>query len=212
MQWALTQFRIDVLHMFISGLVCETVISFAAVQILYFVFTLRRHFMLLNSSLNEVVMSTVKSDNVLSLKFRKMSDCVPKRYSVISGLRDILYRHVVLCDVLELINSAYSLQGLAFIGSKFVHATVILDIFFIVLFDRSEVLAHSFFLLPDFSFEIIQLVAVVYCCKSACDQVGVIYIPYIWNHFVRGIWVSDGYFTDGLFVVRYFVMSISDYE
>jgi hypothetical protein len=56
--------------------------------------------MWLNSSLNEAVMSTVKSDNVLSLKIRKVLDFSPKRYSVISGLHDILCRHLMLCDVL----------------------------------------------------------------------------------------------------------------
>jgi len=37
-----------------------------------------------------------------------VSDVLPERYSVISGVRDILYRHVLLCDILELINSSYS--------------------------------------------------------------------------------------------------------
>jgi hypothetical protein len=99
-----------VLHTIVSGLICDTVTSFASVQFLYFVFTLRRHFVLLNSSLNEVVMSTVKSDNVFSLKVRKVSDFLPKRNSFISALRDILNRHVLLCDVLELVDSFYSLQ------------------------------------------------------------------------------------------------------
>jgi hypothetical protein len=48
-----------------------------------------------------------------------VSDFTREGYSVISGLRDILYRHVVLCDVLDLIDSSYSLQALAFIGLKF---------------------------------------------------------------------------------------------
>jgi hypothetical protein len=51
--------RFDLLHFFISDLVGETVTSFSAVQFLYFVFTLRLIFMLLNSSLNEVLVSTV---------------------------------------------------------------------------------------------------------------------------------------------------------
>jgi hypothetical protein len=63
------------------------------------------------------------------------------------------------------------------LGSKFVHPTVILVILSYAIIDRSLHPVHSFvLLLPDFSFEIIQLVAVVYCCKSACVQVGVIYI------------------------------------
>jgi hypothetical protein len=112
--------RLCLLHFVLSALVCETVTSFAALQILYFVFTLRRHFMLLNSSLNEVVMSTVKSEGILSLKFRTVSDVLPERYSVISAVRDILCHHLMLCDILELIKSSYSLQVLALIGSKFV--------------------------------------------------------------------------------------------
>jgi hypothetical protein len=67
MHWVFSRCRIYLLHMFISSLVCDTATSFEAVQFLYFVFTLRRHFVLLNSSLNEVVMSTVKSDNLYSL-------------------------------------------------------------------------------------------------------------------------------------------------
>ena len=129
--WASRNCQLDVLHLFISGLVCDTVTSFAAVQFLYFVFTLRRHFMLLNSSLNAVVMSTVKSEGILSLKVHTVSDVLPERYSVISGVRDILYRHVMLCDIVELINSSsYSIQVLAFIGSKFVYATISLYLCF----------------------------------------------------------------------------------
>jgi hypothetical protein len=167
--------RFDLLHFFISALVCETITSFAAVQFLYFVFTLRRHFMLLNSSLNEVVVSTVKSEGVLSLKFRTVSDFVPERYSVISCVRDILCRHVMLCDILELVNSSYSLQVLALIGLKFVYATFCLYLLFLSIFDPS--------LFPDFSFdslillvsfEVMQLVTVVCCCKCACFQVSVI--------------------------------------
>jgi hypothetical protein len=89
-QWASYKSRLDLLHFFISALVSETVTSFAAVQFLYFVFTLRRYFMLLNSSLNAVVMSTVKSESILSTKFRRVSDVLLARYSVISGVRDIL--------------------------------------------------------------------------------------------------------------------------
>ena len=57
------------LHFFMSRLISDTVTSFAALQFLYFVFTLRRHFMLLNTSLNKVVMSTVKAECILPLKF-----------------------------------------------------------------------------------------------------------------------------------------------
>jgi hypothetical protein len=62
----------------------------------------------------------VKSDGILSLKFRTVSDVLPERYSIISGVRDILYHHSMLCDILETINSSYSVQVLALIGSKFV--------------------------------------------------------------------------------------------
>jgi hypothetical protein len=64
MQWIGSNCKIDMLHYIMSGLVSETVTSFASVQFLYFVFTLRRYFMLLNSNLNEVVMSKVKRDNI----------------------------------------------------------------------------------------------------------------------------------------------------
>ena len=175
LEWISNKCRLDLLHFFISGLVCDTVTSFAAVQFLYFVFTLRRHFMLLNSSLNEVVMSTVKSDGILSLKVRTLSDFFPGRYSVISGVRDILYRQVMLCDVLELINSSYSLQVLAFIGSKFVYTTICLYLLFFSIFHLSLFPAYSFTaLIPFVSFEVMQLVTVVYCCKSACFQVSII--------------------------------------
>jgi len=173
--WASRNCQLDVLHLFISGLVCDTVTSFAAVQFLYFVFTLRRHFMLLNSSLNAVVMSTVKSEGILSLKVRTVSDVLPERYSVISGVRDILYRHVMLCDILELINSSYSSQVLTLIGSKFVYATISLYLLFFSIFDRSLFPVLSFaFVIPLGSFEAMQLVTLVYCCKSASFQVSII--------------------------------------
>jgi hypothetical protein len=160
---------LDLLHFFISGLVCDTVTSFAAVQFLYLVFTLRRHFMLLNSSLNEVVMSTVKSGGILSLKVRMLSDFNPEINSVISGVRDILDRHVMLCDILELINSSYSLQVLVLIGSKFVYTTIFLYLMFFSIFDYSLFPAYSFTgLIPFVSLEVIQLITVVYCCKFAC--------------------------------------------
>ena len=174
-QWTRSKCRLDLLYFFISGLVCDTVTSFAAVQFLYFVFTLRRHFMLLNSSLNEVLMSTVKSECILSLKVRTVSDFKPERYSVISGVRDILYRQVMLCDILELINSSYSLQVLALIGSKFVYTTILLYLLFFSIFDYSLFAVLPFdSLIPFVSFEVIQLVTVVYCCKSACFQVSII--------------------------------------
>jgi len=175
LEWINSECLLILLHFLISGLVCDTVTSFAAVQFLYFVFTLRRHFMLLNSSLNEVVMSTVKSEGILSLKAFTVSDFYPRRYSVISGVRDILYRHVMLCDILELINASYSLQVLAFIGSKFVYATIFLYLLFISIFDYSLLPIHSFdSLIPFVSFEVMQLVTVVYCCKAACFQVSII--------------------------------------
>jgi hypothetical protein len=170
-----SKWHFDSLHVLISGMVCDTVTSFAAVQFLYLVFTLRRHFMLLNSSLNEVVVSTVKSEGVLSLKVRTVSDLMPERYSVISDVRNILYHHVMLCDILELVNSSYSLQVLTLIGSKFVYATISLYLLFFSIFDLSLLLFHSFLLLlPSVCMEIMGLVTVVYCCKSACFQVGVI--------------------------------------
>jgi len=173
--WTSNKCRLDLLHFFISGLVCETVTSFAELHFLYIVFTLRRHFMLLNSSLNEVVVSTVKAESTLSLDFRTVSDFIAERYSVISGVRDILYRHVMLCDVLDLINSSYSLQVLALIGSKFVNATVNLYLLFCSIFYRSLFpFLHFASLLPLVSFEVMQLVAVAYCCISASFQVSII--------------------------------------
>jgi len=189
LEWISNKCRLDLLHFFISGLICDNVTNFAAVQFLYFVFTLRRHFVLLNSSLNEVVMSTVKSEGILSLKVRTVSDYFPGRYSVISGVRDILYRHVMLCDILELINSSYSLQILALIGSKFVYATILLYLLFFSIFHLSLFPAYSFTApIPFVSLEVMQLVVVVYCCKSACFQVSIIEIHYIKRHCVRGIW------------------------
>ena len=94
-EWIQSNLRLSLLLFVMSALVCETVTSFAALQFLYFVFTLRRHFILLNSNLNEVVVSTVKSEYTHSLKVRTMSDFLPERYSVISGVRDMLYRHVI---------------------------------------------------------------------------------------------------------------------
>jgi hypothetical protein len=174
-EWIRRECPLDLLHFFISGVVSHTVTSFAAIHFLYFVFTLRRHFMSLNSSLYEVVMSTGKSEGILSLKDLTVLNLLPERYSVISGVRDILYRHVMLCDILELINSSYSLQVLALIGSKFVYATICLYLLFFSIFDHSLFPAHSFdSLIPFVSFEVIQLVAVVYCCKSACFQVSII--------------------------------------
>ena len=125
--WTSNNTRLYFLHFFISGLLCDTVTSFAAVRFLYFVFTLRRHFMLLNSRLNEVVLSTVKSEYISSFKVHTVSDFLRE---IITGVRDILYRHVMLCDILELINSSYSLQVLALIGSKFVYATICLYLLF----------------------------------------------------------------------------------
>jgi hypothetical protein len=120
-------------------------------------------------------MSTVKSDNITSLKVRKVSDFSPESYSVISCLRNILYRHVMLCDVLELIDSSYSLQVLFFIGWEFTYATNMLFMILVSIFDRSLFPIPSFTLAIAFVlYEVIQLVAVVSCCKSACVQVGVI--------------------------------------
>jgi hypothetical protein len=172
--WISKKSRLYFLHFFISGLVCDTVTSFAAVHFLYLVFTLRRHFMLLNSSLNEVVMSTVKSECILSLNVHTVSD-LSEKYSVISDVREIQSRHVMLCDILELINSSSSLQVLAFIGSKFVYTTIFLYLLFFSIFDHSLFPASSFTaLMPFVSLEVIQLVAVVYCCKFACFQVSII--------------------------------------
>jgi len=179
--WISGQCRLDELHNFISGLVCDTVTSFAALPFLYFVFTLRRLFMLLNSILNDVVVSTVMSESIPPLNVSMVSDSFPERYSVISSLRDILYRHVMLCDILELINSTFSLQVLALMGSKFVYGTIFLYLLFFSVFDLSLFSFYSFAsAIPIGSFEAIQLVTVLYYCKSACLQVGI-----IWNIILR---------------------------
>jgi len=174
-QWARHNCRLDMLHFFMARLISDTVTSFAALQFLYFVFTLRRHFMLLNTSLNKVVMSTVKAECILPLKFRKVSDFLPERYSIISGVRDIPYRHVTLCDILELINSSYSFQVLALIGSKFVYTTIFLYLSFVSIFDHS-LFPFRFFTsqISIGTFEVMQLVTVVYCCQSACFQVSTV--------------------------------------
>ena len=119
-------------------------------------------------------MSTVKSEGILPSKCRTVSDVLPERYPVISAVRDILHRHLMLCDILELIDSSYSLQVLALIGSIFVYATISLYIFFFSIFDRSLFPVVSFaFLLPLGVFEVMQLVTVLYCCKSASFQVSI---------------------------------------
>jgi hypothetical protein len=158
-----------------SSLLCETVTVFAAFQFLYVVFTLRRLFMLFNARLNEVVMYTVKSDNVFPLNVRKVSDFLPKRNSIVSALRDTLHHHMMLCEILELINSSYALQVLAFIGSKFLYATVNFYLLFLSICDC------SFFPTPPIStvllvlcYILIQLVSLVCCCNSASFQVGII--------------------------------------
>jgi hypothetical protein len=173
--WTSDESRLDFLHFFISGIVCENVISFAAVQFLYLIFTLRLLFMLLNSILNEVVMSTVKSECILPLKFHTVSEVLPERYSVICCVRDILYRHVMLCDILELIDSSYSLQVLALIGWKFGYATIFLYLLFFSIFNRSlfPVLPVAS-LITIFSFEVTQLITVLYCCNSVNFQVSII--------------------------------------
>jgi hypothetical protein len=176
-QWPRNNHKVALLLFYVSIAVCDTIICFAAFQFLYFVFTLRRQFILLNSSMNDVLMSTEKSENILQLNVQTVSDFVPKRYSVLSGLRDVLYRHVMLCDILALIDSSYSLQVLALIGSKFVYSTIFFYYLYFSIFNPSLFRGFS---VPSIitlgSFEIILLVTVVYCCKSACVQVGVIYI------------------------------------
>jgi hypothetical protein len=175
-QWLSSNYKVRLLHFFVTVLICETVTSFAAIQFLYLVFTLRRQFILLNSSLNEVVMSTVNSEHILPLNVFTVSDFLSKSYSVISGLRDTLYRHFMLCDILELINSSYSLQVLAFIGLKFVYTTVYLYLLCFTLFDTSifGVLAYAS-LTALVGFELFQLASVVYCCNSASFQVGIFF-------------------------------------
>jgi hypothetical protein len=174
-EWISNNCVLQILCFFISGLICETVTRFAAVQLLYFVLTLRRHFMLLNSKLNESVVSTVKSKNIHSFKVRTIADFFPENCSTISGLREILRHHAMLCDIMALINSSYSLQVLAFIGSKFVFATISLYLLFFSVYDPSAFPIHSFFaLVPLVSVEVLQLATVVCCCNCASFQVGTI--------------------------------------
>jgi len=69
--------------------------------------------------------------------------------------------------MLELINSSYSLQVLALIGSKLVYTTIFLYLLFFSIFDSSLFPVHSFAShIPLASFEIMQLVAVLHCCQS----------------------------------------------
>ena len=87
----------------------------------------------------------------------------------------MLYRHLLLYDIFDLVSSSYSLQVLALIGSKFVYATICLYLFFFSIFDRSVFIDRSFSpLLPLVIFEVIQLVTVLYCCQSVTFQVGII--------------------------------------
>jgi hypothetical protein len=173
--WMENNCQLYLLQFHICSLIRDSVTSFAAVQFLYFVFTLHRNFMLLNSSLNDLVVSTVKSDNNFPLNVPTLSDFLPKMYSVVSCLRDILYRHWMLCDILELINSSYSLQIMVFIGSKCGYATVFLFMLFLSMFNGSLFPVHSFpSLITLGCYEVMQLVTMVYCCHSASDQVGVI--------------------------------------
>jgi len=175
LMWIRSEFPLVIAHFLLSILVCNIIPSFAAFQFLYFVFILRRYFMFLNSSLNEVVMPTVKSKVIPSLKVRTVSNFLPGRYSVISRVRDILYRHVMLCDILELINSSYSLQVLALIGSKFVYTTIFLYSLFFSILDSSLFPVLPFdSVIMLVSVEVMQLVTVLYCCKSACLQVSII--------------------------------------
>jgi hypothetical protein len=186
--WKSRNCQLHVLHFFVSGVVCDTVTSFAAVQFLYFVFTLHLHILLLNSNLNEVVMSTVKSEGILSLKVRTVSDFLPERYSAICAVRDILYRHLMLCDILELINSSYSIQVLALIVSKFLYATIGLYLLFFSIFDRSLFPVRSFvYLIPLGCFEVMQLITLVYCCKSAIFQVSIILKYCSKRHSIGGV-------------------------
>ena len=173
--WISNNCRWYELPVFLSTLVCDTVTSSAALQFLYFVFTLRRHLMLLNSRLNEVGMSTVTSENIFSLKVPNVSELIPESYSVNSGLREFVNLHFLLCDVLQLIDSSYSVQVLAFIGSKYVYATVCLYVLFCTEFDLVDVVVPSFTVFTSvIIFEVVELVTVVYCCKFACFQVSVI--------------------------------------
>jgi hypothetical protein len=168
--WTINEFRLNLLHFFISSFMCETVTSFAAIQSLYFVSTLRRLFMSLNSRLHVTVVSTVKSKEV-----RTVLDFLPEKYSVISGLREIRNHHVMLCDVLDLINSSYSLPVLALISLRFIFTTLGLYLVFFSILYPSAYSIHFYSSLPPvISFEVTQLVAVLYCCKCASFQVGTI--------------------------------------
>ena len=118
----------------------------------------------------------MKSVGILSTKVRTVSDFKPEIYSVITGVRDILYRHVMLCGILDLITSSYPLQVMALIGSKFMYATIfLLLLFFFSIFYRSLFPFHSLdILIPLGTFDVMQLVSVLCCCKSAFFQVSVI--------------------------------------
>jgi len=88
----------------------------------------------------------------------------------------------------ELINSSYSVQFLALIGSKFVYATISLYLLFFSIFDRSLFPVGSFaYLIPLGGFEAMQLVTLVYCCKSASFQVSIIEKLYIKGQCFGGI-------------------------
>ena len=96
----------------------------------------------------------------------------------------------MLCDILELINSSYSLQILTLVESKFVYTTITVYLLFFSVFDFSLFSAPPVdSLLPSGSVEVMQLVIVLYYCHSACLQVSYLN-PYIKGHCVRGIWGS----------------------
>jgi hypothetical protein len=131
--------------------------------------------MLLNSRLNEMIvsLSTVKSKEIISFNGNNMSEFSAKNSLVNCGFRELLNLHETLCDVLEVINSTYSLQVLASVGWKFVNLTVSFYLIVSVILDNTIYQIQSFpSLIFSISFEATQLVLLVHCCNSASFQVG----------------------------------------
>jgi hypothetical protein len=176
-EWVIHNYPLNVLPFIISSMMCQIITNFAEIQFLYFVYIVRRHFMLLNSRLNEMVvsLSTVKSKEKLPFNRNNISEFSSVNNLVNCGLRDVLNLHMTLCDVLDSINSTYSLQVLALTGWKFLGVTVAFYLIVSVILDSTIKQVHSFpSLIAVISSEVTQLVTVVHCCKYAGFQVRVI--------------------------------------
>jgi hypothetical protein len=117
----------------------------------------------------------MKLEEIRSSNFDNMSVLSAENSHLNCGLHKLLKLHLALCDVLDIINSTYSLQVLASVGWKFINVTIALYLIFVAILDTTIIQAHSIpSLILSISFEATQLVIVVYCCKSVTSQVSAI--------------------------------------